>query len=128
MSESAGIENLDVSGRPPLMKTSKRLQWKRIVLTSVTIGVLGLGYSPAEAVEREGTTLFFSFQELQDALRFPSFSKFSLGTGSYLGTTSYLRPDWRERDSQAGKDFRWGPGLGVDGCVVPGPCRPLWGY
>jgi hypothetical protein len=110
------------------MKTSKILQWKRIVMTSVTIGVLGLGYLPAEAVEREGTTLFFSFQELQDALRFPSFSKFSPGTGSYLGTTSYLRPDWHERDSQAGKDFRWGHGLGVDGCVVPGPCRPLWGY
>ena len=89
------------------MKTSKTLQWKRIIMTSVTIGVLGLGYSPAEAVEREGTTLFFSFQELQDALRFPSFSKFSPGTRSYLGSTSYLRPDWHERDSQAGKDFRW---------------------
>jgi hypothetical protein len=91
---------------------------------SLTAGVLGLVCppTPAQAIEREGTMLFLSFEELQDALRFPSFSLFP------LGTASSLRPDWHEGDSRVERNIRWGNGLGVDGYGTPGTRRSLWGY
>ena len=106
------------------MKICKTPLCRRVVIACLTAGALGLGCSPtpARAVEREGTALFFSFEELKDALRVSPFALFS------PGTASYLQPDWHERDSQAEKNFRWGNGLGVDGYVAPGTRRPLWGY
>jgi hypothetical protein len=87
-------------------------------------GALGLVCPPmpAQAVEREGATLFFSFAELKDALRLSPFSLFP------PGTARNLLPDWYGRDSRAERNLRWGHGLGVDGYVAPGTRRPLWGY
>jgi hypothetical protein len=112
------------------MKTSRSPLLRRVVLAFLIAGVLGLVCppTPAQAVEREGTTLFFSFEELQDALHFPPFSLLSSGTASYLGTALSLQPDWHERDNRIERNFRWGHGLGVDGYVAPGTRRPLWGY
>jgi len=108
------------------MKTYRTPPGRRAVIAFLTAGVFGLVCppTPAQAVEREGTTLFFSFEELKDVLRFPSFSSFSLFSP---GTASYLQPDWHESDSRAERSSRWGNGLGVDGYTRPGT-RPLWGY
>ena len=67
------------------MKTYHAPLCRRVVIAFLTAGVLGLVYSPtpAQAVEREGTTLFFSLEELRDALRFSPFSLFSPGTMLY---------------------------------------------
>jgi hypothetical protein len=106
------------------MTTYKTPLYKRVVIALVTAGVLGLVCPPmpAQAVEREGATLFFSFAELKDALRVSPFSLF------LPGTVSYLQPDWHENDSQVEKNLRWDHGLGLDGYVMPGIRRPLWGY
>jgi hypothetical protein len=106
------------------MKTYKTPLGRRVIIACMTAGVLGMVGSPvpAQAVVREGTTLFFSFAELKAVLRFPPFSVFA------PGTASYLRPEWQEKDSRVERNLRWGHGLGVDGYVAPGSRRPLWGY
>jgi hypothetical protein len=106
------------------MKTYQTSLGRCVVIACITAGVLGVGYAPtpAQAVEREGTTLFFSFAEVKAALRFPPFAVFA------PGTASYLRPEWHEKDSRVERNLRWGHGLGVDGSVAPGSRRPLWGY
>jgi hypothetical protein len=106
------------------MNTSNTPLCRRVIIACLTAGVLGVVYAPtpAQAVEHEGTTLFFSFADVKAALRFPLFSVFA------PGTASYLRPEWQEKDSRVERNLRWGHGLGVDGYLAPGSRRPLWGY
>ena len=106
------------------MKTYNTPLCKRLVIALLTAGALGLVCSPtpAQAAEREGATLFFSFAELKDALRFSPLRLFP------PGTVSNFLPDWHEKDDRVEKNFRWGNGLGVDGYAAPGTRRPLWGY
>src|SRR5215470_16356724 len=106
------------------MKTSTILLRKHLVLALLTAGVLGLIGSPiqAQAAEREGATLFFSFAELQDALRYSPLRLFP------PGSQSHFLPAWHDKDERVEKNFRWGNGLGVDGYAAPGTRRPLWGY
>jgi hypothetical protein len=116
-------ENLAVREEPS-MKTYNTPLCKRLVIALLTAGALGLICPPlpAQAAEREGATLFFSFAVLKVALRFSPLRLFPPGTAS-----NFL-PDWHEKDSRVEKNFRWGNGLGVDGYATPGTRRPLWGY
>jgi hypothetical protein len=74
------------------------------------------------AAQRDGTVLFFSVEDLTQALA-PS-------------TLSALSPSflWRNPQPQADQEspiersYRWGSGLGVDGYAHPGTRMPLWGY
>jgi hypothetical protein len=106
------------------MKTYNTPLCRRIVLACLTAGMLGVigSPAPAQAVEREGTTLFLSLAEVKAVLRVPPFSLFA------PGIVSYLRPEWQAKDSRIERNVRWGHGLGVDGHVAPGSRRPLWGY
>ena len=106
------------------MKTYNTTLRKRLIIALLTAGALGLVCSPtpAQAAEREGATLFFSFEELKEALHF---SPLRLSPSEIV---SNFLPDWHEKDSRVEKNFRWGNGLGIDGYAAPGTHRPLWGY
>ncbi len=79
----------------------------------------------ALSAEREGTVLFFSFDDLKKELSHPS-----------LPSVSQLAPSftWRALQDQAyeegpiERDYRWGNGLGFGGYANPWTPRPLWGY
>ena len=79
----------------------------------------------AMAAEREGSVLFFSFDDLQKALSHPSLSSLAQMAPSFT---------WRDLHDQAyeegpiERDYRWGNGLGFGGYNNPGTPRPLWGY
>src|SRR5262245_52792560 len=100
-----------------------RKQGRKVLLAGVAFSVL-LTPTFARSAEREGTVLFFSVEDLQQALSHPS-----------LPSLSQLSPSfaWREQSEAAAQDThlernaRWGNGLGVDGYTRPGT-RPLWGY
>ena len=74
------------------------------------------------SAERDGTVLFFSFEDLQRELSHP--------------TPPQLLPNfsWRSRQEKPDhmtpleRSYFWGDGLGIDGYARPGACRPLWGY
>jgi hypothetical protein len=73
------------------------------------------------AAEREGTTLFFSFEDLKQRFSHPALAPWP-GFG--------WRPP-QERAEQADRierNYRWGNGLGFDSYIAPGARRPLWGY
>lgn len=79
----------------------------------------------ALSAEREGTVLFFSFDDLRQELSHPS-----------LPSLAQLSPGltWRALHEQAYEDgpiernARWGHGLGFGGYANPRTPRPLWGY
>src|SRR5262245_58764447 len=73
--------NLGRLRRRPRMKPYNTPLHRCVVIACLTAGVLGVGGSPvpAQAVEREGTTLFLSFAEVQAALRFPPSLLFAPG-------------------------------------------------
>ncbi len=79
----------------------------------------------AMSAEREGTVLFFSFDDLKKELSHP-----------FLPSLSQLSPSfaWRDLHDQAyeegpiERDYRWGNGLGFGGYANPWTRRPLWGY
>jgi hypothetical protein len=79
---------------------------------------------PASAfsAERDGTTIFFSFEDLRQ-----EFAKSSLSQLAPIFT-------WRAQEENADRmtpierNLRWGNGLGIDGYAHPGSRQPLWGY
>lgn len=74
------------------------------------------------SAERDGTTIFFSFNDLRRELAQPSLSQ--------------LAPifTWRNQEEDDAhmtpieRNILWGNGLGIDGYAYPGSRRPLWGY
>ena len=79
----------------------------------------------ALSAEREGTVLFFSFDDLKQELSHPA-----------IPSLAHLAPSftWRALHEQAyedgpiERDYRWGNGLGFGGYANPQTPRPLWGY
>jgi hypothetical protein len=94
------------------------------LLAVVTCTVL-LTPTYALSVEREDTEIFFSFDDLKEALSHP-----------FLPSLSQLFPSfaWRDLHNQAYEEgpieqnCRWGDGLGFGGYANPQTLRPLWGY
>ena len=79
------------------------------------------------AAEREGTMLFFSLEDLRQALSHPP--PVSLPAFLQLSSSFAQReqPEAEKQDGPLEKNARWGNGLGIDGYTRPGT-RPLWGY
>jgi hypothetical protein len=77
----------------------------------------------ALSAEREGTVLFFSVEDLQQALSHPSLHSLSQLSPSFAW---WEQPEAAEQDGPLERNSRWGNGLGVDGYTRPGT-RPLWG-
>src|SRR5262245_14351226 len=96
---------------------------RKALLTGVALSTLLTPVS-ALAAEREGTVLFFSVEDLQQALSHPSLPSFSQLAPSFAWQQE--QPEAAEQDGRLERNARWGNGLGVDGYTRPGT-RPLWG-
>ena len=79
----------------------------------------------AMSAEREGTVLFFSLEDLKQALSHPSLPLLSQLSPS-VGW--WEQPEAAEQDGPLERNARWGHGLGFDGYAYPGPHRSLWGF
>ena len=103
-----------------------RTKCRKALLAAVALLVL-LPPASALAAEREGTVLFFSLENLRQALSHPS--PFSLPSFLQLSPSLAQReqPEAEQQDGPLERNSRWGNGLGVDGYTRPGT-RPLWGY
>jgi hypothetical protein len=101
--------------RKALNKKASKSLFAVLALTAV------LTPTYAFSAERDGTVLFFSFEDLKKELTNPSPSQW------------YPSFSWRNQQEQADQEgpiernYRWGNGLGFDGYTRPGT-RPLWGY
>jgi len=79
----------------------------------------------ALSAEREGTILFFSFDDLKEELSNPSLPSPALLSPSFSWHT--LR-DQAYEEGPIERNYRWGNGLGFGGYTNPWTPRPLWGY
>jgi hypothetical protein len=96
---------------------------RRAVLVGLAFTVL-LTPTYAFSAERDGTVLFFSLEDLQQALSHSSRPSLWPLAPSFAWRE---RPEVAEQGSRRERNSRWGNGLGVDGYTRPGT-RPLWGY
>jgi len=96
---------------------------RKALLAGVALGAL-LTPTFAMSAEREGAVLFFSVEDLQQALSHPTLPSFSQLLPSFAWQE---QPNATEEDGRRERNARWGNGLGVDGYTRPGT-RPLWGY
>ncbi|MGE0824328.1 MAG: hypothetical protein AB7G75_14160 [Candidatus Binatia bacterium] len=114
------------------MKTLRHVRSTRIRSTVVALLVAAALLTPsgAKAAERDGTVLFFSFEDLQSVLAHPSLPAFSSFLFPSSSAPSFA---WSAGAGAAGygqpteRHDRFGNWLWVDGYKVPGP-HPLWGY
>ena len=109
-----------------ILSQTLRTKCRKALLAAVALLVL-LPPAGALAAEREGTVLFFSLEDLQQALSRPS--PFSFSPFLQL-SPSFARREQHEAEKQDGpvkRNSRWGNGLGVDGYPRT-RTRPLWGY
>jgi hypothetical protein len=99
-----------------------RTPCRKVLFAGLTLSVL-LTPTRALSAEREGTVLFFSVEDLQQALSHPS-----LPSLSHLSPSGawWEQPKAAEQDGPLERNFRWGNGLGVQGYTHP-ETRPLWG-
>lgn len=74
------------------------------------------------SAERDGTTIFFSFNDLRQELAQPSLSRLA----PIFSWQSQKESDARMTPIE--RNILWGNGLGIDGYAYPGSRRPLWGY
>jgi hypothetical protein len=74
------------------------------------------------AAQRDGTVLFFSLEDLTQALSKPTLSDLSPNF-----VWQHLLPQAHQK-SPIERSYQWGNGLGVDGLAYPGSRMPLWGY
>jgi len=100
-----------------------RTKCRKALLAAVALLVL-LPPASVLAAEREGTVLFFSPEDIQQALSHPSLPSFAQLSP---GFTWREQPETEQQDGPVERNSRWGNGLGVDGYTRPGT-RPLWGY
>ena len=96
----------------------------RSLLAGLTLSAL-LTAPCAFSAERDGTVLFFSFEELQEDLSHPSLPSLSQLPNSFEWQAQYKIG---EQVSPLERSAQWGDGLGIDGYAHPGQRRPLWGY
>ena len=103
-----------------ILSQTLRTKCRKALLAAVALLVL-LPPAGALAAEREGTVIFFSLEDLQQALS--RASPFSLSPFLQL-SPSFARREQPEADKQDGpleRNSRWGNGLGVDGYTRPRP-------
>ena len=101
-----------------------RTQGRKALLAGLALLVL-LTATYAMSAEREGTVLFFSLEDLKQALSHPSLPLLSQLSPS-VGW--WEQPEAAEQDGPLERNARWGHGLGFDGYAYPGARRSLWGF
>jgi hypothetical protein len=91
------------------------------LLVSLALAVV-LTPTFAFPVERDGTTLVFSFEELREMLRHPSPQQF-------IPPLSLQFQNNEGQDARIEREYRWGDGFGTNRSACPDSLRrPLWGY
>src|SRR5262249_34595827 len=98
-----------------ILSQTLRTKCRKALLAAVALLVL-LPPAGALAVEREGTVLFFSLEDLRQVLSYPSLPSFS------QLSPSFARREQSKVETQDGpleRNSRWGNGLGVDGYTHP---------
>jgi len=110
----------------PTLSHTRRTNCRKALLAALALLVL-LPPAGALAAEREGTVLFFSLEDLQQALARPSPFSLSLFLQRSPSFARREQPAAEKQDGPLERNSRWGNGLGVDGYTRPGT-RPLWGY
>jgi hypothetical protein len=101
-----------------------RTQCRKVLLAGGLALFVLLTPPCARSAEREGTVLFFSVEDLKQALSHPALPALSQLSSSFAW---WEQPKAAEQDGPLERNSRWGNGLGVDGYTRPGT-RPLWGY
>jgi hypothetical protein len=101
--------------------TSPKKRGIKSLLAALTLTAMFLP-TAAFSAERDGTTLFFSLEDLRRELTTPSLSSLS----SIL--TWRNQEENTDRRTPIERNLTWGNGLGIDGYAHPGSHRPLWGY
>src|SRR5262245_58794356 len=102
------------------LRTTLNKSVRRPVLAGLAFTVL-LTPTYAFSAERDGTVLFFSFEDLKKELTHPSPSQW------YPSFTWRSQQEQTAQESPIERNYRWGSGLGFDSYTRPGT-RPLWGY
>lgn len=93
------------------------------LLTALTL----LMPSGAKAAERDGTVLFFPFEDIQHVLTHPSLSSLTSLFSFSSPTSSFAWSETAEQYSPLERNAIRGVELEIEGYRLPGP-RPLWGY
>jgi hypothetical protein len=107
----------------PVWRRTRHAQGLKALLAGVALSAL-LTPAYALAAERDGTVLFFSFEDLKQMLSHPSLPSLWQLPSSFAWRE---RPEAAEQDGPLERNIRWGNGQGIDGSTRPGT-RPLWGY
>src|SRR5262245_20812893 len=76
----------------------------------------------ALAAERDGSVLFFSWEDLKQVVTNPRSMTLA------PSRSWYNAPKQADQDTPVERNYRWGNGLGVDSYAYPGTRMPLWGY
>ena len=93
--------------------------------------------TPAVSVDREGTALFFSFEELTEELHLPAsppvppsspFRQLPEEADRESWIPESRIPEEADRESWIEEQYQWGNGLGFNSFAYPGTRAPLWGY
>ena len=103
-----------------------RTKCRKALLAGLALSVL-LTPTCALSTEQEGTVLFFSVADLQQALSHPALPALPALSQLSPSFAWWEQPKAAEQDGPLERNSRWGNGLGVDGYTRPGT-RPLWGY
>ena len=100
-----------------------RTQGRKALLAALALTVL-LTPTCAQSVEREGSVLFFSLEDLHQMLFPPSLPSLWQLPSSFAWRE---QPAAAEQSSPLERNARDGNGFWVDGYRLAGP-HPLWGY
>jgi hypothetical protein len=105
----------------PTRTQALRTKCRPVLLAGLALVVLLTPVS-AMAAQRDGTVLFFSWEDLTQTLSKPMLPDLS---PSFLWQN--LHPQ-ANQESPIERNYRWGHGLGFDSYAYPGARMPLWGY
>jgi len=91
------------------------------LLASLALTIV-LAPTCAFSVERDGTMLFFSFEDLREIISLPSPQQF-------IPPLTFQFQGEDDQDSRMEREYRWGNGFGINRSALPDMLRrPLWGY
>jgi hypothetical protein len=105
----------------PTHNHALRTIYRTVLLAGLALLVLLMPVS-AMAAQRDGTVLFFSLEDLTQALSKPTLPDLS---PSFLWQN--LAPQ-AHQESPIERSYPWGNSLDVNGYIHSGAHMPLWGY
>ena len=102
---------------------SKKVRQSFLIALALTVLLTPIG---ALAAQRDGTVLFFSFEDLKQGL--VNLTPATLVPSFPWRDSQQQANQESQQESQIERNYRWGHGLGFDSYAYPGVRMPLWGY